>query len=258
MPVPFYENPGFYAVIVSIAAIILSQMPPIYLLFRARRLDAEVHSRLGVTHMFGNLNLTLMVLARNAGGRELLVRKMGLSLFRDGKLLGEYPSQQYFETPASTSPFLLVPFSIKPDERWIHPVVFFNTFDRNTEKVFRRHITTLQDDIRNKLAARKPENEKEMAVAEPTLVAPFIDHFEKTFALEPGEYVASLSIAVEPGSASYVKNYRFTLFESDIADLRKFVEGYKYGGGIHFNMQEHAPIWVQLTEDRQSSTPKTT
>ena len=47
---PFYLDWTFWAVVVSFVAVILSQLPPVHLLLKPKRLDVEVHSRIQITH----------------------------------------------------------------------------------------------------------------------------------------------------------------------------------------------------------------
>lgn len=246
--VPFYLDWTFWAAIWALVAIVLSQLPPIHLLLRPKRLDVEVHSRIAITHMVGNPNASVVVSVRNTGGRELRVRALRLNVSRDGKPLLTLPAQNYFEAPSSTSSVLFVPFSLKPGETWAHSVSFLNFFDRLTEKQFRENLSALDRDIRGKIAIRPPEQDKQAVVADPALVHPFVTLFEKLCIWEPGEYIAELQVDAEPGSASYSKKYRFTLYESDTAELRQHTEDYRIGGGLTFKIDRHAGVNVPLSE----------
>ena len=208
-PQPFYADGQFWATIAAVVAIVLSQLPPVRLWFRPRRLEVEVHSRVQITHKVGNPNLGMYVSVRNTGGRELRIRSLQISLSRDGKSLGSLPAQNYFETASSQSTVLFVPFSLKPGETWAHGTNFLNLFDRATEKLYRESVSVLGADIQRKLDAR-PENDKQAVIAEPNLVEPFMTLFNRLFAWLPGEYVVELSVVAEPGSASFSRKYRFT------------------------------------------------
>ena len=246
-PSPFYLDWTFWAAVWALTAIVLSQLPPVHLLLRPKRLDVEVHSRIGVTHKVGNPNASVVVSIRNTGGRELRIRGLSLDVSRDGKPLTVLPAQNYFETPSSQSSVLFVPFSLKPGETWAHSVVFLNVFDRLTEKQFRERLSALDSDIRRKIRARS-EDDKSAVVAERDLVQPFLQMFERLFVWLPGEYVFELKVNAEPGSASYSKKYRFTLYESDSADLREHLEDYPLGGGLTYNIERHGGISIPLTE----------
>jgi len=55
-------------------------------------------------------------------------------------------------------------------------------------------------------------------------------------------------VDAEPGSASYSKKYRFTLFESDTFELKAHKEDYQLGGGLLYNVDRHAGVFVPLSE----------
>lgn len=214
---------------------------------RPRRLEVEVHSRVLVTHRVGNPNVGLVVGLTNSGGRALRIRSLRLDLSRDGKPLVSLPAQNFFETPSSTSSVLLVPFSLKPGENWVHAVNFLNFFDRQTEKHYRECQYALNADIRQKIEAR-PKGIEDMVAADEKVVTPFLDLFSELFVWQTGEYIISLSVTTEPGSASYSKLYRFTLYESDTDELRRQTDDYRYGGGITFEVERPLAVSVQLTE----------
>ena len=244
---PFYLDWTFWAAFLALLAIVLSQLPPLHLLLRPQRLDVEVHSRIGITHKVGNPNANVVVSIRNTGGRELRIRNLSLEVSRDGRPLAILPAQNYFETPSSQSSVLFVPFALKPGETWAHNVVFLNLFDRLTEKQFRENLSILSFDIRKKLSARSGSDHNAV-IADRVFVQPFFDMFEKLFVWLPGEYVFELTVNAEPGSASYSKKYRFTLFESDTSDLRKHREDYQFGGGLAYDIEKHVGVYIPLTE----------
>lgn len=246
-PAPFYLDWTFWAAVWALVAIVLSQLPPIHLLLRPKRLEVEVHSRIGITHMVGNPNASVVVSVRNTGGRELRIRGLRLDITREGKPLLTLPAQNYFELPSSQSSVLFVPFSLKPGETWAHSVTFLNIFDRLTEKQFRENLSALDSDIRRKIQER-PQEDQQAVTAEPNLVQLFNAMFEKLFVWLPGEYVANLQVDAEPGSASYSKKYRFTLYESDTAELREHVKDYQFGGGLTYKVDRHSGINIPLAE----------
>ena len=245
-PQPFYLNWQFWSAVVAIVALALSQLPPVHLWFRPRRIGVEVHNRIQVTHKVGNPNVGMFVSLRNTGGRALRVSGLRVSLTRDGKAIGVYPALSYFETLSSQSPVLFVPFTVKPGETWEHGTNFLNLFDRATEKLYRESESKLAADIRRKLQAR-PEHDKQLVIAEPELVAPFFQLFERLFIWQPGEYVAELIVDVDPGSASFKQNYRFTLYESDTAELHSHTRDYQFGGGPSYNVDRHVGVFVPIS-----------
>lgn len=244
-PTPIYLDWQFWAAIAAFLALVLSQLPPVILWFRPRKLEVEIHSRVLVSHKVGNANVGSFVSVRNTGGRALRIRGMKASLSRDGKAIAVLPAQNFFETTSSQASVLFVPFSLKPGEQWAHGTNFLQFFDRTTEKLYRESESALLTDIRQKIDAR-PEADKSAVFAEAVLIKPFMDLFERNFLWLPGEYVMELAVDAEPGSASFVKKYRFTLFESDSTELRSHTEDYKFGGGISYNVDRHAGLTIPL------------
>ncbi len=244
---PLYLDWTFWAAVLSLVAIVLSQLPPVHLLLRPKKLEVEVHSRIRISHRVGNPNASVVVSVRNTGGRPLRVRSLRLLISRDGQPLLTLPGLNYFETPTSQTAVLFVPFSLKPGDTWAHAVLFFNEFDRQTEKEFRANESALSADIRERLAAR-PETDKALVIAESKLVEPFIELFKTLFVWRPGEYVATLEVQAEPGSSSFLKKYRFTLYESDTRDLEANTNDYKFGGGISYVVATHAGVDVPLAQ----------
>ena len=246
LPLPLYLDWQFWAAIVAALALVLSQLPPVHLWFRPRRLEVEVPSRIQITHKVGNPNVGMFVSIRNTGGRELRVRSLKMALTRDNVSLGTFPAQNYFENPSSQASVLFVPFSLKPGDTWAHGTNFLNFFDRATEKLYRESESALGADIRRKLQDR-PENDKRAVVADPALVGPFLALFDRLFVWQPGEYVAELTVEAESGSASFSRKYRFTLYESDSAELRTHTDDYKFGGGLSYNVDRHAGVFIPLS-----------
>ncbi|EGK71669.1 hypothetical protein METUNv1_02175 [Methyloversatilis universalis FAM5] len=246
-PTPLYLDWQFWAAVVAALALVLSQLPPVHLWFRPRRLDVEVHSRIQVTHKVGNPNVGMFVSIRNTGGRELRIRSLRIVIARDSAPLLTLPAQNYFETPSSQASVLFVPFSLKPGDTWAHGTNFLNLFDRATEKLYREAESALRADIQKKLKA-KTVQDNEMVVAEQELVAPFTKLFNDLFVWKPGEYVAELIVDAEPGSASFSKKYRFTLYESDSEELETHTDDYKFGGGVSYNIERHVGVFVPLSQ----------
>jgi len=242
---PFYLNWEFWTVVMAALAIILSQLPPVVLWFRPKRLEIDVHSRLVVTHKVGNPNLILFLSLRNSGGRRLWIQGVKLDVWRDGTSVGSLPAQYYFVSPASQETILFTPFALSPDETWAHATTFLRWFDRNTEKEYRAAESTLRADIQSKLRER-PENDNNPVVAEERLVRPFFDMFQRLNVWEHGEYQLRVSVTVAEMALPFCRNFRFTLFESDVTELKSHTNDYRFGGGLSYNVDRHMGIGVPL------------
>ncbi|SSY76699.1 Uncharacterised protein [Alcaligenes faecalis subsp. faecalis] len=246
---PIYLDWTFWAALLSFVAIVLSQLPPVYILLRPKRLEVEVHSRIRINNMVGNPNASIVLSIRNTGGRALRVSSLTLQLTRDGSSLVTLPGLSYYETPTSQTAVIFVPFTLQPGDTWSRFTLFFNEFDRQTEKLYRQSVSALTADVNERIAARDSSDNQPVCAA-PELVAPFHSMFEKFFLWHPGEYVATLQVKAEPGSASFAKQYRFTLYESDTQELVSNTKDYKFGGGIYYQVADHTGVYVPISEHR--------
>ena len=234
---PFYEDWEFWSAVWAGIAIFLSQLPPVIKWFRPRRrLDVEMHSRITVTDKIGNPNIGIYVSVSNAGQVDARIRSMQVAIQRDGTELGTFPAQNYYETLTSKNTVLLTTFTLKASETWAHTINFLRYFDRATEKWYRQCESALREDIQGKIAQRDPNAAKTLVEARPELVKPFVDFFEKTFVWTPGEYTVEFTLMTDYSPSNVRKRFRFTLFESDTAQLRSYVDSYKYAAGITWTM----------------------
>lgn len=245
--VPFYQDLKFWSFLVSLAAFALSQLPPIKLWFKSKKLSIEIHHRVNITHKVGNPNFSFHLSLGNHGGRNIRISGMKVKLFRDGQELGVLPAQNYFESPKDQYPIFFVPFTLKPEEGWSHTVRYLNFFDRATDKHYRANESALRLDVQSKIGARDA-NDKNAVVAQAELVEPFLKLFDKMFIWEPGEYTFELIVETNPSPDVFVKKYRFTLFESETKELRDHANDYKFGGGISYDIDTHIGIFVPIAE----------
>lgn len=243
--IPTYLDWQFWTAIAAILALILSQLPPVRLWFKPRRLEVEVHSRIQITHKAGNPNIGMFTSIRNTGGRDLRVRSMEVSITRDGDAVGVFRAQNYFVDLSTQARSLFMPFTLKPGDSWDHGTNFFKEFDRATEKYFREHSSALASDIRTKIS-NQPDTGKSMVSADPDLVQPFKEMFDRLFVWIPGEYVVDLVVNTDPGTASFAQKYRYTLYESDSDELKSYTNDYKHGAGLVFDSDRHAGIFIPL------------
>jgi hypothetical protein len=243
--IPFYQDWKFWSFFISSIAVVLSQLPPLRILIRPKRLDVEVYNRVNITHKIGNPNFCIHVSLGNSGGRNLRVKGITVNIQKDGKELVSMPAQNYFESPTDSASVLFVPFTLKPEEYWSHSVNFLNFFDRATEKQYRENETSLKLDVQTKLRER-PEHIKEAVIADKSLVMPFYVLFEKLFIWEPGEYIFELVVDSKPSSTAFRKKYRFTLFESDTRELKEHQKDYQFG--LVYNVDSHIGLFVPISE----------
>jgi hypothetical protein len=246
MAKPFYSDWPFWVAVLSFVALILSQLPPIRLLLKPKRLEVEAHERILIAHKVGSPEVYLYVSIRNTGGGEIRVPTIRLALSRDGKPPFPLRAQAYLETPITKQSVSFVPLSLKLGESWSHYIHFFEAFDSATDKFYRESKSALDSDIDQK-SQTKIVGDNLPVKAEPALVTPFINLFDQLFVWEPGEYLVEMIVDGHPGPASYKKMYRFTLQECDTSELKEQVEDYPSGAGISHPVDGHFELSVPLT-----------
>jgi hypothetical protein len=244
--VPLYLDWSFWAVVVAFIAVALSQLPPVHLWFRRARIDLETHSRIHITHKIGNPNLQLHLILSNVGGRLVRVKNIIVKVKRDGKEVAVLPAQNYLQNPNDTNAIMFTSFSLKPKEEWAHIVNFLNYFSRADEKRYRSAESNLRADIL--MQKQIPGNKDVLVETTDDLVAPFKSIFDEKFIWNPGEYEIATLVITSNSRANITKNYRFTLFESDSAELSKVANDYKYGDGINWDSGNHPGVIAQITE----------
>ncbi len=242
---PFYLDWSFWAVIVAAIAIILSQLPPIHIIVRRAKIEMELYSRILVTHKVGNPNIQLHLILTNVGGRSVRIRSISLSLKRDGKEIGVLPAQNYLENPNDKTNVLLTSFELKSKDEWAHIVNFLNYFSRTDEKKYRNAEVLLKNDIQSKRIL--PDNKDRLVEADSKNVTALLEMFNEKFVWFPGDYELSVLAMTSDKKVNALKNYRFTLFESDSSELSKVKDDYKLGDGIYWNSENHPGVILQIT-----------
>jgi hypothetical protein len=244
--VPFYFDWKFWAFAVSLTALVLSQLPPLHIVFRRATLDVEAYALTALTHKVGNPNAQLHLIVRNTGGRKVRVKGIVLRFQRGEQSAFVLPAKNYLANPSDKDAVMLAPFTLKPDEEWAHIVNFLNFFAKDDEREFRR----IRNNLRNDIAAKRDqlEDKSQNVTADDVNVQPALAFFGQHFVWNHGEYKVTLEIGVEPSRASIKKHFRITLFESDAQQLRDYTEGYKYGAGVVYDSAVQESVLTSLNQ----------
>lgn len=241
---PFYFDWTFWTAAVALLALVLSQLPPLHVLFRGAALDVEAYDHIQILHALGRPGATLHLILLNRGGREIKVSAISLAFVRDGGDRFELPGRGYYQSPTDQSPVILTSFRLPSNGEWKHIVNFFIPASRTEE----REIDQIKSAIRNDIVPRRaqPGNENVLLEAPPDLVAPAEALFRRMFRWQAGEYEVTLNIRTEPKRASITRHYRFTVFESDTAQLVSETKRYKIGAGVYYRDAEQVPVFLPL------------
>lgn len=245
-PPPFYADWQFWSAIAALAALVLSQLPPVHVLLRRATLQCEAFTRLHLTHKVGNPNAQWHLIIENTGGRALRIKAITLTFRRTGGQAFTLPAQNYLRTPDATENVMLTPFRLAPGDEWAHVLNFFNMYTRDDEREYRR----LESYIRTDILSQKENMEKKnlLCEASPESVGLATSFFKNHFKWEAGEYELELSVETDRPEATLQRKYLFSLFESEAEELRAYSDGYKYGAGVYWVSQAQPGIIVPIKE----------
>ena len=185
-----------------------------------------------------------MLLISNVGGKNVRVNRISISVKRGNEDLIQMPGNAYFQNQNDSQSLVFTPFKLKPNEEWGHFIQFYSEPSRLDENQYRQMESAIRTNVFNKRALIES---KEITVeADPDVVVPLLAFFEKRFRWFPGEYDLTLTVEAEPSAANIKKSLRFTLYESDSAELRARSEDYKFGAGVFFHTPNHDGLPIQL------------
>ena len=244
-PPPIYLDWTFWAFVVAALALILSQIPPLPVLFRRAAVTLQPYDRLNATHYLGNPNVNLHVQLINTGGRAVRVSSLALELTRDDSRKMTKPAQTFSRADGTAGSFIFTPFTLELGREWVNFVSFYAVFNTADERESKRLTKDLRTDIDAKLLAQPPDANA-LVEADPARVAPLQAFFDAREFWAPGEYTARLMATCKPARASVVRNFRFTLFESDVQDLRERTGRYRYGFGVYLTDNKVTEVYPRI------------
>lgn len=226
----FHLDSGYWQGLVALAALVLSQLPPVRIWFKQRRLDIDVPEEIVVTHKVGNPNIYLLVALRNKGGRPARVTGIYMQIRRENGDWFRLDAYR-FENPGLQGQFVMMPFEMAGDSLWVRNYLFYKNIERQDDQIFRRSKQALLRRIHEIRKERGIANDSaEIVSVEAEYAEPFRRLFDKQFRWQVGQYEVELVVEAEPDKATARANYRFALFESDVEVLREHVEEFETGG----------------------------
>jgi len=234
------KDPTFWATVIALLALILSQLPPIAQLLKRRQLLIIVSEQLALYHYLGNIQFLAFLGLHNTGGRDVTIGRIDCVIADEDGHRWPVPAQTYLSRQPSAvagqaAPELFMDWiSLKPGGHWGETVHFFKVWSVQDEQNAASLTSRMRADINAKLALRKPDEAKKPAEADDALVKEATELFEKKFNLTKGNYrlvIAALSEKKEPLT---VRGFDFTLFDHQIQALRSATEDYKVGAGVYY------------------------
>ncbi len=130
---PFYLDWNFWTVIIVFMAVILSQIPPLHILFRKVKIDCDIHSKIFIHHKVGNHNLQIHTIINNIGNGSVKIKNINATIIRDNKKIVILPVQSFLMNQFDANPVLFTPFLLKPNDEWSNTINLLNYFNGKDE-----------------------------------------------------------------------------------------------------------------------------
>jgi hypothetical protein len=235
---PILFDWGFWSAFAALIAIVLSQIPPIHVLFKKAKIDFELYSKISLSQKVGNPNLQMHLLITNTGGRRIRIKKITASIQRNRQQIAILPAQNYLQkSNDATSTMLFTSFFLNPEEDWSNIINLLNFFVREDERRYREIEAAMQADVNLKRAEIQATGDEITALieVEDGLTDQAQNFFDNHFIWLDGEYRLCVTIETDHPKANISKNFSFVIFETQSEELRKITEHFKYGGGFWWN-----------------------
>jgi hypothetical protein len=247
----WYKQTSVWAVIISVIALILTQLPPIVTWIPSNDVTTEVGARIGLPTQIGIPEYQILLDLKNTGNRSMTISNLELEVIYPNNTVKQVRSESYLKILAgqpSPLAFPITSIQLNIGERWSEMVVFTQPFSPNEEEEVNRFRLQISQSIYSKIRALPPGqfNPDFPAIADERVVAEAINFFNRRFEVEKGTYKVSLSCAIN-GRRVVLKKFEYTLYDYQINALRSQTEDYKYGAGIFTPPNPNKDVWALIS-----------
>ena len=247
----YKQPPAVWAVVISIVAIVLSQLPPLSTWLPQAELTAEIGDKIALPTNIGIPGYEFLVDLDNTGNRSLTLSNFRVELLWPNGTVKQAPAVSYFSPSDNGQIFSLTTVRLKPADHWSKFLVFYPSATPTEEEQISRLTLQINGSIfskRSTLPASKYTPEV-IVPADPNFAAEAVDFFNHRFDLEKGAYKASL-LCDENGGTVTIKKFGFSLYDYHIQTLRSQADDYKYGWGIGGSpVSQNKQVWAVITKN---------
>lgn len=240
---PLYLNWGFWSFIVALAALIISLLPHIRLWLKGNKLDLEIHDKITVYHWVGFPMINIYLGVTNKGRAKIKIKSIEVKVIKDRKEIASLKCNGHFESTTSQSPNLFFPFELSSEVSWDHVCWFGLDLERNKEQKARSAFTAVDMNISEKVRIIGADHQ--LVEADSELLIDLKKAFDENFIWESGEYYLELKFETTP-SVVLKREVRFTLFETDVKELKDYFNDFKFGS--IYNFQKNKGVNISISE----------
>ena len=231
---PWDKHAAIWSTLLSLIAIILSQLPPITTWVAHREVKSELSRFVTFPTNIGIPSLELFLKLENSGNRPASISDIKISLRYPNGTEKEMPAEYYTRTNEADGSQQFYPIAnntLGSGQTWAALVTFSPMHTPSDEE----KIIQLRQEFNQYYSIHPPHSgqiSNSISVS-PTLASDAIAFFEGKFDLETGDYTAQLT-AVVNGKRTLLKTFSFVLYEYQLSSLRSRKDGLKFGYGVNF------------------------
>lgn len=242
----WYKQSAVWAVIISIIALVLSQLPPVAEWIKKESIDADISKRIVVGSTIGMPEYGFQVDLKNTGNRVLAISDLEIEITYPSGKKKNHIAQFYPKPVNGSSESQIIPITrIQLDlrERWSEWVIFHSDLSPQEEEDndrIRKEFFDTPMSLPVPSGNNKIYEYKEKIIAEATKL------FDQRNEIEKGTYKVSL-ICNANGKRFLLEKFEYTLFEAQINTYKSQVEGYKDGFGLTSPVEPSKQLWVTIS-----------
>jgi hypothetical protein len=248
----WYRQTAFWAVIISVIALILSQLPPIRTWIPNQDVKIEVGNRIGFPSNMGIPGYQILVDLKNTGNRSLTISNLGLEVTYPNGTAKRVDAISYIKIlPGQSEPqsFPITSIKLNAGEGWTEMVGFTATPSPSEEEEINRLRLQIYQSYLSKVKAMSPSqyNPSFPIEVDSKVVAEASNFFNQKFDLEKGIYKAAVICDIN-GRKATLKKFEFTLYDYHINMYKSQAEDYKYGWGVYAPPDPNKQIWAVVSQ----------
>jgi hypothetical protein len=240
-PKRFAIKTAVWPIIISAAALVLSQLPPIASLFKRPRLSAELAPNAQLSHTFGHIQMFPYLEILNSGSAQgvvsygkLLVENTADTSYRQTMGIQSYTAK---DQSGTQFPFIQIP--VRDGDKWEYNVNCYTDLTREA-LASNANIRSL---IQTYLATPKPFSVRWGPMQNTTTLPDTVESSiydsvknesnRNLATFKPGNYYLLLLLWTDQSSTPAIKKcYSFTILPQEMGLLDRITAGYRKGEGI--------------------------
>jgi hypothetical protein len=236
----------FWSFLLSVIAVVLSQLPPIKFWLADVSLHARVSNQIHLRNTVGLIDFGSQILLTNTGNRALSIRNIELTLESPSKTLTKLRGDSFIELMGDGSTTISYPIGIvelKSGDTWSHYVYFIRNRTPSTlEKLQDLQVRISKDILKKGLEGAFDPRLKE---ATPDAVKPALEQFNANFDLDKGDYYLTFRFLGQKDQLLAEERLRLPIYDFHLSLLKSQTDEYKYGYGIYLPMIPIKEVIVQ-------------